>query len=82
MLGQSQYQRQRVDLDIVNIRFVVEEGRTFWRPIAQSISSFAGNLSDGISDTITALAYLLPWSIIFVLLGYFVRLVWRRIRGK
>lgn len=82
LLGQSQYQRQRVDMDIVNIQYVVQKGRTFWRPIAQSISSFGGNLADGISDTISAIAYLLPWSIVFVFVGYIVRILWRRIRGR
>lgn len=80
-LGQSAYQRQRVDTDILNIQFVVEAGRSLWRPISDSLSSFGRNLSEGLADTIYAIAYLLPWSILIFFVGYLVRKLWKRSRS-
>lgn len=77
-MGQSAYQRQRIDLDILNIRLIVEAGRSFWGPVSEAISSFAQNLSDGLADTISAIAYLLPWSLLIFFLGYLIRKLWRR----
>lgn len=80
-MGQSAYQRQRVDMDILNIRLIVEAGRSFWSPIGDSLSSFGQNLSDGLADTIYAIAYLLPWSILIFFVGYIVRKIWKRSRS-
>ena len=81
-MGQSTYQRQRVDMDILNIQFVVEAGRSFWSPIGDSLSSFGQNLSDGLADTIYAIAYLLPWSILIFVVGYLLRKLWKRSRSS
>lgn len=80
-MGQSAHQRQRVDKDILNIELVVEAGRSFWSPIIESLSSFGSNLSEGLADTILAIAYLLPWLILLLLVGYFLRKLWRRGRA-
>jgi len=80
--GQSAYQRQRVDMDILNVQFVVEAGRSFWSPIGDSLSSFGQNLSDGLADTIYAIAYLLPWSILILFIGYLLRKLWKRTRSS
>ena len=77
-LGQSTYQRQRVDMDILTIQFVVEVGRSFWSPIGDALSSFGQTLSDGLADTIYAIAYLLPWIVLLLAVGYLVRTMWRR----
>lgn len=79
--GQSAYQRQRVDMDILNIQFVVEAGRSFWSPIGGAIKSFGSNLSEGLADTIYAIAYLLPWSILIFFIGYLLRKIWKRSRS-
>lgn len=81
LLGQGAYQRQRIDMDILNIQFVVEAGRSFWRPILSSLSSFGQNLSEGLADTIYAIAYLLPWSFLIFFVGYLVRKLWKRTRS-
>ena len=80
-MGQSAYQRQRVDMDILNIQLVVEAGRSFWSPIGHSLSSFGQNLSDGLADTIYAIAYLLPWSLLILIVGYLLRKIWKRSRS-
>ena len=59
-MGEKDYLFQRVSKDIVNFDFQVEYYRSFWRPIRESLSDFSNNLSEGISGTIVAAAYLLP----------------------
>jgi len=80
-MGQSAYQHQRVDMDILYIQLVVEAGRAFWSPILDSLSSFGQNLSEGLADTIYAIAYLLPWSILIIFVGYLLRKLWKRSRS-
>ena len=82
LLGRSAYQRQRVELDILNIEFVVDSKPSFWRPIGEALSSFGENLSEGLADTILAVAYLLPWSILLILVVYVLRKLWRLSRSK
>ncbi len=79
--GQSAYQRQRVDMDILNIQIVVEAGRSFWSPIIDALSSFGQNLSEGLADTIYAIAYLLPWLVLIFFVGYILRKLWGRSRS-
>jgi len=81
-LGQSAYQRQRIDLDILTIEFVVESGRSFWSPVGESMSSFTQLLSEGLADTIGAIAYLLPWSLLLLAVGYLLRKLWKRSRSS
>lgn len=76
--GQNAHLLQRVNMDIVNINFVVEANRSFWKPVSKSFSQFSNRLSDGISDSIRGVAYLLPWSIVVVLALFFFRFLWRR----
>jgi len=81
-LGQNAYLSQRVNMDIVNIRFQVKLSRSFWKPIYSALSNFLNNLSEGISGTIVAIAYLLPGIILFVFVFFFVRFFWKKIRKK
>jgi hypothetical protein len=80
-MGQSEYQRQRVDMDILNVQFIVEAGRSFWGPIRGALSSFGQNLSDGLADAIYAIPYLLPWLILIIVVGYILRKLWKRGRS-
>ena len=79
--GQAAYQSKRVTTDIVTINFSVAEQRAFWRPAREAVQDFLGNLSNGISQAITAVAYIVPW--LFVILPglYLLRFLWRR-RGR
>jgi hypothetical protein len=79
--GQAAYQAKRTTTDIVTIHFSVTERRAFWRPIHDAIRDFLGNLSEGISQAITAVAYILPWLLVVIPGLYLVRFLWRR-RGR
>ena len=79
--GQAAYQAKRTTTDIVTIHFSVTERRAFWLPIHDAIRDFLGNLSEGISQAITAVAYILPWLLVVIPGLYLVRFLWRR-RGR
>ena len=79
--GQAAYQTKRTTTDIVTVHFSVTESKAFWRPIRESFRDFFGNLSEGISQAITAVAFILPWLIVVIPGLYLVRFLWRR-RGR
>jgi DNA repair exonuclease SbcCD ATPase subunit len=79
--GQAAYQAKRTSTDIVTVRFLVREQKAFWRPIQEAVRDFFGNLSNGISQAITAVAYILPWLLVVIPGLYLVRFLWRR-RGR
>jgi acyl transferase domain-containing protein len=79
--GQAAYQTKRTTTEIVTIHFSVTEQKAFWRPIRDALRDFFGNLSEGISQAITAVAYILPWLLVVIPGLYLVRFLWRR-RGR
>jgi hypothetical protein len=79
--GQAAFQTKRTTTDVVTIRFSVTEQKAFWRPIGEAFRDFFGNLSTGISQAITAVAYILPWLLVVIPGLYLVRFLWRR-RGR
>ena len=79
--GQAANQAKRTNTDVVTIRLWVTGQKAFWRPIRDSVQNFFGNLSEGISQAITAVAYILPWLLVVIPGLYLVRFLWRR-RGR
>jgi hypothetical protein len=79
--GDAAYQTKRVTTDIVTITFAVAEQRAFWRPVREALRDFLGNLSNGVSQAITAVAYIVPWLFVVVPGLYLARFLWRR-RGR
>ena len=73
---------QRTQIDIVNISIQRLDYTSFWTPISNSFSNFGENLSDGISETVNAVAYLLPWALILLLLVYIIRTFWRKTKNN
>jgi hypothetical protein len=79
--GEAAYQTKRTTTDIVHIDFVVAEHKAFWRPVREAGRDFLGNLSSGVAQAITAVAYIVPWLFVVVPGLYLVRFLWRR-RGR
>lgn len=79
--GQAAYQTKRTTTDIVSIHLSVLEQKSFLRPIRAAVRDFLGNLSEGISQAITAVAYILPWLLVVIPGLYLLRFLWRR-RGR
>jgi hypothetical protein len=79
--GEAAFQEKRTTTDVVTVLFSVTEQKAFWRPIRDAVRDFFGNLSNGISQAITAVAYILPWLLVAIPGLYLVRFLWRR-RGR
>lgn len=73
---------QRTQMDIVYISLQTRSYSSFWGPIADSLADFGENLSEGISQAITVVAFLLPWVVIILFLLAVVRFVWRKTRAR
>jgi nitronate monooxygenase len=72
---------KRTTTEIVTVHFSVAEQKAFWRPIHEALRDFFGILSNGISQAITAVAYILPWLLVVIPGLYLLRFLWRR-RGR
>lgn len=71
---------QRVDTELLSVAISAQAQGSFWKPIQLALSDFGENLSHGLSSVITALAYMLPWSALLLLVGWVLRFFWRRRR--
>ena len=73
---------QRINTDLLNVSLSAEGKQSFWTPVKRALGNFTDNLSEGVANAITALAYMLPWLLAFVLLFPLGRKGWRRLRGS
>jgi len=71
---------QRVNTEILNVTLRSYESESFWRPIADSASDFGNDFSYAIASALTAVAYLIPWGALLLLIFLGVRklLRWRK----
>jgi hypothetical protein len=75
----------RIDTEILDISIASNMEKSFWHPIGSALKDFTGNLSDGISSAVTAMAYILPWSILLIGFGWLGAKLWsewKRRRAK
>lgn len=77
--AEASNETRRTQTDLVAIELSAEH-HAILRPIRAALDGFLGNLSNGIAQAITALAYILPWACLLVPLAALVRLGWRRWR--
>ena len=78
--GARAHDLQRVNTEVLRLSISATGVTSSWRPVRDALDEFVDNLARGLSGAITAIAYLIPWSIAFLLLGGLARLLWRRIR--
>lgn len=69
---------QRVQTETLDVTIRSTHGRAFWSPISLALSEFGSHLSEGVSATITATAYLLPWVVLLGVVAWIARRLWRR----
>jgi hypothetical protein len=79
--GEAAYQIKRTTSDVVLMNLDVTDRHSFWRPVHDAAGDFFGNLSNGISQAITAIAYIVPWLFVVIPGLYLLRFLWRR-RGR
>jgi len=80
--GNNQALMQRVSMDIINVRLSSYSENSFWQPIADSLDDFKSNLAEGIAGAITGIAYLIPWTIVLVLMFMMTKFFWRKLRAR
>jgi hypothetical protein len=73
---------QRVDTEVLNVSIASQTQRAFWRPISDAFTDFKSNLSDGISGVVTALAYIFPWGLTLLVLGWAGRKLWSALKRR
>jgi hypothetical protein len=78
--GEHAHLLQRVDFQIVNLHFFSNRTQSLATPIQRAFRDFGRDLTDGIAQAITGLAYLVPWLLILVPLAFLFRYLWRRFR--
>jgi len=76
--GEAAYQSKRTATDIVALEFIVPARSAYWRPVRESLRDFVANLSAGLSQAITAVAYIVPWLLVVIPGLYLLRFLWRR----
>jgi uncharacterized protein YeeX (DUF496 family) len=80
--GEQEFLMKRVRLDMVSIHFHTDDADSFLGPVGKAFDDFGHNLARGIAGTVTAAAYILPWSLILIGLFFLLRWLWsRRKRG-
>lgn len=78
--GQRAHNLLRVNTEILNISISANSKLSPWRPVGQALADFGDDLAKGTSNAITAIAYLIPWSIAFLFFAWLARKLWRRFR--
>ena len=76
--GKQAHLVQRVETEILKLTIRSDRNQSFWRPIALAVSDFGTNLSQGVSIAISGIAYLIPWTFVFVVAAWAGRKLWRR----
>jgi hypothetical protein len=74
--GKKAHFLKRTSMDVISIRFIVMKNRGFWSSISTALSTYSRNLSDGVAQTITATAYILPWLVLIICIVYLLRFLW------
>jgi hypothetical protein len=80
--GDAAFATKRTTTDLLSLDFVVSAHRIFWTPIREAGGDFLQNLASGISQAITAVAYIVPWLFVIVPGLYLLRFLWRRRGAK
>ena len=78
--GARAHDLRRVNTEVLNLSISATGARSSWRPVREALGEFTENLAHGLSGAITAIAYVIPWGIIILLVGGIARALWRRIR--
>ncbi|MCF6299624.1 MAG: DUF4349 domain-containing protein [Proteobacteria bacterium] len=80
--GEKIYLKQRIEQDILTIKFFTIKDRSFWGAITSSLSDVPDSFAEGLSDTVVEVSYLIPWFIIIVFMFVLFRWLWRKTSSK
>ena len=80
--GAQAHMHQRIATETLTINVGAIREAALWAPIAQAGRAFGGNLSAAVAGTITFVAYVIPWGIVLLALGWVLRRLWLRLRRR
>lgn len=66
LTGSRAHLLERINLDILNVQVSSQGRRSFWTPVSEALSRFWSNLSVGIANVVSTMAFLLPWIVVAV----------------
>lgn len=78
LAGEKSHLILRVETEVLGISVTSLHDKSFWAPISAALSNFLGHLSVGLSSAITAVAYLVPWLLTFLVFAWLGRKMWVR----
>jgi len=81
-MGQNAHLLERVNLDLLAVVIEARQRRAFWSPVSSALSDFTGNLSQGVSNLITGLAFILPWLLAAFAAWLGGRKLWRKLKRR
>jgi hypothetical protein len=78
--GERAHLQQRVATETLTIGIGTTDAheRDAWQPMSRSLHEFGANLASAAAGAITFIAWVIPWLVVLVPLGWFVRRLWRR----
>ena len=81
--GERAHMQQRVDTETLTITMNTtdEASQASWQPVLRSLHQFGDHLGDAAAGAITFIAYLIPWLVVLLPLGWLVRRLWKRWRA-
>ena len=79
LTGERAHLEQRVATEILNIEIVASNAISAWAPLGEALRAFNHNFAAATSALVTALAFLLPWSIFVGVCAWLVNVVMRRV---
>jgi hypothetical protein len=73
---------QRLERDFLTISFTKDLSLSFWDSIGTSISEIPESFSEGLSEIIGEIFYLLPWLLVIIFLFVLFRWLWHKTAAK
>ena len=79
--GAQAHMHLRIATETLTIHVSAIPEAALWAPIAHAGRAFGGNLASAVAGTITFVAYVIPWGIVLLALGWLLRKLWKRLRA-
>lgn len=76
-IGEHTQTLQRVEMEILSVELIADLPHGFWGTIGMAFLDFGEELSYGIADMISGIAYVVPWLVVLIPFLYLVRWIWR-----
>jgi hypothetical protein len=81
--GERAHLQQRIDTETLTVAIAStgERAPHPWRAVGDALHDFGAHLAEAAGGAITFVAYVIPWAVVLLPLGWLARWLWRRRRG-